>query len=216
MFFVAKGTKWEQQGWFWEEGNNNNSVGACGRAGSGVPLRGELSGWTAKPDFQGFSSQNFPTCGLQRWKISLHPDSPRVTNSCHCGTQSTDKPQQLLMLIPTEPSSIESSASLLIQKPLSAALHPQPCTPHNSAYFTFISSNYKALLTRMTDFITHYYTISVFSNPNKKKVQKKILPLITNDLIFRNNFDAKTQLLLNLPVWFKLFPCLTPNKCHMK
>lgn len=126
--------------------------------------------------FWDFLPKTFPPVEkLQRWKIRLHPDSPRVTNSCHCRTQSTDKPQQLLMLIPTEPSSIESSASLLIQKPLSAALHPQPCTPHNSAYFTFISSNYKALLTRMTDFITHYYTISVFSHPNKKKVQKKKL-----------------------------------------
>lgn len=72
----------------------------------------------------------------------------------------------------------------------------------------------------MTDFITHYYTISLFPSPNKKestekeviwekKKKKKRIPLIINDLIIRKNFDAKALLFLNLPVWLKFLPCLT-------
>lgn len=192
-------------------------------------MRGELShgglDCKASQTFRGFHPKTFTpvACSKERSFLILPVWQIPVIVAAS-GAQSRDTEiNQLLMSIPTEPSSTESSASLIIQKPLSAALHPQPCTPHNSTYFTFISSNYKALLTRMTDFITHYYTISVFSSPNKKKVQKKKLfekkirlPLITNYFILRKNFDAKTQLLLNLPVWFKLFPCLTSNKCHMK
>lgn len=132
----------------------------------------------ASQTFRGFLPKTFTPVACRDERSAFIPIFPlwqiSVTVAA-LGTQSTDKPLQLLMLIPTEPSSIESSASLLIQNPLSAALHPQPCAPHNSTYFTFISSNYKALLTRMTDFITHYYTISAFSSPNKKKVQKKKL-----------------------------------------
>lgn len=47
----------------------------------------------------------------------------------------------------------------------------------------------------MTDFITHYYTISVFSSTNKKKVQKKKLfegkkntPLKNKWLNFKKEF----------------------------
>lgn len=182
----------------------------------------------ASQSFRGFLPQTFMPVARSDERSTFIP-IPRVwqisVTVAALGAQRTDKPLQLLILIPPEPSSAESSASLLTQNPLSAALHPQPSTPRNSTYFTLISSNCKALLTRMTDFITHYYTIPVFSSPNKKKVQKKRLfefkkkkkiPLITNDLFLRKNFDAKTQLLLNSPVWFKLFPCLTSNKCHMK
>lgn len=148
--------------------------------------------------FRGFLPKTFTpvVCSNERSEfIPIHPVWQAPVTVAALGTQITDKPLQLLMSIPAEPSSTESSASLLIQNPLSAALHPQPCTPHSSTNFTFISSNYKALLTRMTDFITHYYTISVFSSTNKKKVQKKKLfegeknnPLKNKWLNFKKEF----------------------------
>lgn len=65
----------------------------------------------------------------------------------------------------------------------------------------------------MTDFITHYYTISVFSSPNKKKVQKKKLlekkkrlPLITNDLIFKKDFWCQDTTFAEFASLIQTFP----------
>lgn len=68
---------------------------------------------------------------------------------------------------------------------------------------------------RMTDFIAHYYTISLFSSPNKKKVQKKKLSEKKKStpsnkwLNFKKEFWCQDTTFAELASLVKTLVCLT-------
>lgn len=134
--------------------------------------------------------------------IPVVPARKIYTAVATCGTESTDKSLHLLMPIQAEPSSDESSASLLIWKPLNATIHPQPCAPHSIVLtlllFLLITKHYSQEWQNLLLTIIQFLSSPVLTKRKyrKKKLfeKKKRISPITNDLILRKDFYAKTLL----------------------